>query len=549
MIGRTPYGTSSTLQNTRKVLAGTQTGAQTSRCRLLRIQCLATVGSSRRGTEDGLEFRVLEPLTVLVDDGPVPLGGVKQRSALAMLVLRAGHVVSRQQLIDGIWGESPPPSVGPSLDTYISRIRGVLPSGGNLLVRQAPGYRLELPPGVLDLERFETLVAAGRKAVADGDLRVGANAFAQALAFFRGEPLEDLAQAPFAEGEIRRLEELRLGVLEQRLDADLALGGDADVVGEIETLVARHPLREGLWSRLMLALYRSGRQGEALLAFDRARQVLAEELGLDPGESLLRLHRRILDQDPSLMEKVAPGGGVREVPASWSTGEAPPSEAGLSDTDGVGPPAWRRWLPATTRRNRLVAGATVVAVALALAAVVVPGVIDEKPVAASAPTHPRTALLDAHTGQEVGSVPIADLPEAAYPVYSDETFWVQNFSPNSFVEIDPDNGAVIKQVTPPASQVGVSEESVTLTPFAVDGDSLWVGSGDDLVRLDVSIDREVDRLRLDQYVGGGVGVVEGVAVGDGSVWVGRDVGGGQIVRIDPATGLVQHRFDNVTAHL
>lgn len=503
------------------------------------------------GREDGLEFRVLGPLTVVNDDGRVPLGGMKQRSALAILVLGAGHVVSRQQLIDGIWGESPPPSAGPGLDTYISRLRRVLPADGTALVTQAPGYRLELPPGVLDLEQFETQVATARKALADGDVQVAADAFDQALALFRGEPLEDLAQAPFADMEIRRLEELRLGVLEQRLDANLALGRDADVIGEVETLVAaRYPLREGLWSRLMLALYRSGRQGDALHAFDRARQVLSEELGLDPGESLLRMHRRILQQDPSLMEGVATDGAVREIPASRAPSDAPPGEARLTDPKSPGRPASSRRIPAMTGRRRLLlAAAAVVAVVLAPASVIVPGLTD-KEAAVSAPTRPRTAVIDAQTGEEVGSVPIAELAVSAYPVYGDGTFWVQNFSPNSFVEIDPDSGAVIGQLTYPfASPTGSSEESATLTPFDVDGDSLWVGSGHDLVRLDMSLDRVIERFHLDQYVGGGASIVEGVAIGDGSVWVSRDVGGGQIVRLDPSSGRVQHRFDAVTAHL
>lgn len=499
-----------------------------------------------------MELRVLGPLTVVVGKRAIPLGGLKQRSALAILALRAGHVVSRQELIDGMWGEFPPPSAHASLDTYISRLRRILaPGAGSArLVTQSPGYRLELQPGVLDLDLFQARVATARRAVADGDVQAAADGFTAALALFRGTPLEDLVRSPFAGIEIRRLEEQRLGVLEHRLDADLELGRSADVVGEIETLVALHPLREGLWMRLMLALYRSGRPGDALLAFDRARQILAEELGMDPGDSLLRLQSRILQQDPALMETEAAGGSGHH----GSTETAPTVksyvEPAPSDPKRPRPAAGaRRTLSSAGRGPLLLVAAAALSLALGLAAVLIPDPKDPEPQAVATPSRPRTALIDASTGQEVGNVPLAEVAVSAYPVYADGHFWVQNFDPNSYVEIDPRSGAVVNQLTMPSWPVDVSEESGTLTPFAISDGILWAGSGHDLVMLDVSVDRVVDRLPLDQYVGGGSGLVEGVAVGDGSVWVGRSVGGGQIARLDPATGRVQHRFDDVTAHM
>jgi DNA-binding SARP family transcriptional activator len=231
------------------------------------------------------EFRILGPLQVLDKGRVLPLGGAKQRSTLAVLLLGRNQVVSRDRLIDGVWGESPPPSAGPTLETYVSRLRRVLPNDahGHRVVTQAPGYRLRVEPGELDLQRFERLLEQARRKRAAGDPEAAASDLREALSLFRGTPLEDLVHAPFAQAEIGRLEELRLVALEQRLEADLAVGRHAELVGELESLAARYPFREDLWSQLMLALYRAGRQGEALLAFDRARRTLAEELGVDPG--------------------------------------------------------------------------------------------------------------------------------------------------------------------------------------------------------------------------------------------------------------------------
>jgi SARP family transcriptional regulator, regulator of embCAB operon len=176
-----------------------------------------------------LEFRILGPFQVLDEGRVLPLGGAKQRSALAMLVLGRNGVVSRDRLIDGLWGPSPPPSAGPTLDTYISRLRRVLPEDerGARLLTQAPGYRLRVEPGELDLERFEHLLSQARAARAAGDPASAGEQLRHALSVFRGDPLEDLVRVPFAAVEVGRLEELRLRALEQRLDADLAAGRHA----------------------------------------------------------------------------------------------------------------------------------------------------------------------------------------------------------------------------------------------------------------------------------------------------------------------------------
>src|SRR5919106_5350724 len=187
-----------------------------------------------------MEFLILGPLRALVEGRTLPLGGAKQGSTLALLLLGRNRVVSRDHLVDGLWGASPPPSAGATLETYVSRLRRVLRDEGDdaRLLTQSPGYRLRVEPGEFDLERFETLLDDGREARAAGNPLKAGKALRDALALFRGEPLEDLAHVPFAAEEIRRLEELRLAALEERLDADLAVGRHAELVAELESLTA-----------------------------------------------------------------------------------------------------------------------------------------------------------------------------------------------------------------------------------------------------------------------------------------------------------------------
>jgi DNA-binding SARP family transcriptional activator len=241
-----------------------------------------------------VEFRLLGPLEVADHGRPVALGGGKQRSLFALLLLNANEVVSKERLIDELWGESPPATVAKSVQIYVSRLRKQL--GDGRLVTRAPGYLLRLEPAELDLDRFQALVAD-----ADGaDPVTAAGKLRAALALWHGPPLADLAYEPFVQGEIARLEELRLTVLEQRIEADLAAGRHAELVGELEGLIRRHPARERLSGQLMLCLYRCGRQAEALEAFRATRAALVDELGIEPGRALRDLHEAILRQDPAL---------------------------------------------------------------------------------------------------------------------------------------------------------------------------------------------------------------------------------------------------------
>ena len=245
-----------------------------------------------------MEFRILGPLEVVEDGRALGLGSRKQRVLLALLLLHADEVVSRDRLIDDLWHGEPPAAAETTLRSHISRLRAAL--GASRLPGRAPGYRLVLAPDELDAAQCERLLAEGRDALAQGRAAAAAERLRSALALWRGSPLADVAYEPFAQGEITRLEELRLAVIEERIQADLALGRHADLVGELAALVAEHPLRERLRGQLMLALYRSGRQADALASYRQGRRVLTGELGLEPSEALKDLQRAILAHDPSL---------------------------------------------------------------------------------------------------------------------------------------------------------------------------------------------------------------------------------------------------------
>jgi DNA-binding SARP family transcriptional activator len=239
------------------------------------------------------EYRILGPLEVLAADGPVPLGGPKQRALLALLLLNANRVVARERLVDELWGERPPETAVETVQVYVSRLRKLLPA--DALVTRPPGYLLAVEPTTIDLARFERLVADARGAPpqrASALLR-------EALELWRGPALAEFEDEPFARVERERLDDLRLTALEHRIEADLALGRDAELVGELEALITEQPHRERLRAQLMLALYRAGRQAQALTAYRRARAAL-DELGLEPNQALKQLEQQILRQDPSL---------------------------------------------------------------------------------------------------------------------------------------------------------------------------------------------------------------------------------------------------------
>ncbi|HZR92524.1 MAG TPA: AfsR/SARP family transcriptional regulator [Gaiellaceae bacterium] len=253
-----------------------------------------------------MDFGILGPLEVGDEGRILSLGGTRQRALLALLLLNANQVVSSARLIDELWGDDPPDSGTAALQVRVSQLRKALGAGGGAIVTRAPGYVIHLGSDQLDLQRFERLLAEADRDLRGGDPGQASSKLGEALSLWRGAPLADLADEAFAQPAIARLEELRLVAQELRIEADLTLGRHNELVGELEALVAAHPLREGLCRQLMLALYRSGRQAEALEAYQTSRRTLVEELGIEPGPRLKDLERSVLRQDRSLDLVAAP---------------------------------------------------------------------------------------------------------------------------------------------------------------------------------------------------------------------------------------------------
>jgi WD40 repeat protein/serine/threonine protein kinase/class 3 adenylate cyclase/DNA-binding winged helix-turn-helix (wHTH) protein len=269
------------------------------------VSVAATKASTalERPSLGSLEFKILGPLDVTQEGRALPAGGRRQRLVLAYLILEANHVVSMDDLIDRVWGEEPPKAARSTIHGYISHLRSAV--GAERIEGKAPGYVFHAEVDEVDVLRFERLARRARRHL-ETDPAQAVASFEEALSLWRGSPLADLAESEALAGEISRLEELRKGVVEDLIRARLALGEHAQVIGELERLIARDPLRERLWAHLMLALNRSGRQADALDAFGRARSILADELGIDPSAELRELHERILKQDPTLELKGRP---------------------------------------------------------------------------------------------------------------------------------------------------------------------------------------------------------------------------------------------------
>ncbi len=265
--------------------------------------------------EGTLEFRLLGPLEARLENRTLPLGGVRQRGLLALLLLRANEVVSRDRLIDELWRDHAPETAANALAALVSRLRRVLPA--DVLLTRSGGYEASVELDAIDLFRFQRLAEEGGRALAAGDAAEAADRLRSGLALWRGPPLADFTYEPFAEPVIRRLTEIRLAAVENRIDADLALGRHGELAGELQSLVLDHPLRERFRGQLMLAFYRSGRQAEALEVYRDGRQTLIDELGIDPSPALQELERAILRQDP----------GVRAPMPAPTTELAPPPTA------------------------------------------------------------------------------------------------------------------------------------------------------------------------------------------------------------------------------
>jgi DNA-binding SARP family transcriptional activator len=270
-----------------------------------------------------MEFRILGPLEVLEEGRLVALGGGKPRALLAVLLLHPNEVLTTDRLVEELWGEHAPPTAAKAVHVHVSRLRKALAagagngtSGEDVLVTRERGYELRLDPERLDSNCFERLITEGRRELEAGTPKRALAVLEEGLSLWRGEPLADLAYEPFAQREIARLADLRVVALEVLAEAKLALGRHAEVITQLEALIGEHPYRERLRGQLMLALYRSERQADALDAYQDARRALVEELGIEPGERLRALERGILAQDPAL---AAPGPATAELPRESET--------------------------------------------------------------------------------------------------------------------------------------------------------------------------------------------------------------------------------------
>jgi len=275
----------------------------------------------------GLAIGVLGPLEVRSGGVPVPVGAPKQRSLLAMLALEAGGVVPTDQLVDRLWERRAPPTAVATLQVYVSQLRKLL--GSKTIATRRPGYALSIAPSAVDAVEFERLANGGRSLIGGGEMDGARLALTEALSLWRGAALSEFIYEEWAAAPARHLEELRMVAREDLLDARLGLGASREVVGELEELVTEFPLRERLRGQLMLALYRSGRQADALAAFQDARRVLVDELGIDPSANLAELERRILQQDPTLGD----AGDPMVITMAASAANLP--EAGTRESDPV----------------------------------------------------------------------------------------------------------------------------------------------------------------------------------------------------------------------
>src|SRR4051794_6810309 len=356
-----------------------------------------------------MDYRILGPLEVRDDRGEITLGGGKQRALLVLLLVHANESLSTDRLIDELWPARPPPTAGKILQNYISQLRRVL--GADRVLTQARGYALRVEPGELDVDRFRQRFEEGKRARAAGDAERGSSLLRDALLLWRGPPLSDFAYEPFAASEIRRLDELHANVLMECIDAELALGRGAELVGELEGLVAKHPLQERLRGQLMLALYRSGRQAEALQVYQGARQTLVEELGIEPSQDLQRLERAILTHDAAIEQP------ADERPARVPTG------AGSSR---------RRWRAMARNQILLVAVlASAAAVGGAAAAIFI---WSDHPVPVSLVTGNAVAIIDPHSNRVTAQIPVGAGPGAL--ALGNRSLWVANTLDENVSRID-----------------------------------------------------------------------------------------------------------------
>jgi YVTN family beta-propeller protein len=440
-----------------------------------------------------MQFRILGSLEVATDGRRVSLGGTRQRAVLAILLLHHGEVVSVDRLVDELWGERPPDTATKTVQVYVSRLRKEL--GEGVVLTRGGGYLLDIEPEQVDAARFERFARDGRNALERGDVSGARDQLGEALDMWRGPALADLAYEEFAQGEVARLDELRLATLEERIEADLALGRHAELVPELEILVREHPARERLRAQLILALYRSGRQADALASYRDARRALVDELGLEPSRELQALEQAILTQDPAL-----------------------------------DPPARRRRPPpADSRRGArvLVALGGAILLLAAVAAIFAAGDEASDPEQASGNS---LAVIDPESNRLVATVPTGVRPTdvAAGAGY----IWVANRDDDTVTQIAPRSRRVVSTTSPGVSVAGL----------AADRHGVWIGDirRSRLVRLDPGFHSVVRSVRVASATEGfGLLGTNPMATGYGAVWTGRSYGA--VARVDATSREVTAR--------
>jgi YVTN family beta-propeller protein len=520
-----------------------------------------------------MEFRILGPLEVRNGGRPVEIGGPKQRALLAVLLLHANEVVSSDELIDALWEEAAPPTATKTLQAHVSRLRKAL--GDGRLETRGHGYLLHVGGGELDAEAFGATLEAARGALADGDPKAAKEDTREALALWRGSPLADVAYESFAQAEIQRLEELRLAAQEEWFEAELALGRHAEIVPELKRQLGAHPLRERLLGQLMIALYRSDRQAEALQAYEQGRRALAEELGLEPSKRLRSLERRILEHDPEL---AAPPKRDRPTLVPASVWRNPRRVALLGAVVLIAAIA-----VAVLRASLLDSGARSLTdiEGNALAALDTRSGRVEEAVASPAPPTAiavgygfvwaasadgnNVVVVDPKTNTVRDTIPVESAPGGI--ALGGGWVWVTNSLTGTVSQISPRTLSVVQPIRVGNGPTGIaaggryvwvantSDHTVSklrasdgrvLRTFpvgpdpgavAVDESAVWVASklSSVIVKLSPTTGEVVDRIPV------GAGPA-GIAVGGGSVWVANSLSG-TVSRIDPNTGDVRRTVD------
>jgi DNA-binding SARP family transcriptional activator/DNA-binding beta-propeller fold protein YncE len=490
-----------------------------------------------------VDYRILGSFEVSDGGAPVTPGTGRQRALLALLLLRPNETVQSETLVDELW-ESPPPSATKILQNYVSQLRRTL--GDGVLVTRGRGYALRVEPGEVDVDRFVAQLEIGRRALATNDPELAAATLRAALELWRGPPLVDFADERFAQADIDRLEELRLAALTERIEADLALGRHAELIGELDVLARRYPFQERLCAQRMLALYRSGRQAEALEAYRATRHSLNEEMGIDPGGALQALERAILTQDPAL--------------------DLPPARTG-SSREGVGE---------RSRRSRRFLAAGIVALTAIVGAAAWLLLLDGRESAGVVDPAYSVGVVDPESNEIVDRIEVGLLPSAV--ATGAGNVFVLNQGETTVSKIDATTHRVTRTIplTETANEVGAtaiafghgaawigdgnaatvsrvdsaqvrSDPPVRIHPrfesdvllIATDATAVWVVSArrSTIYKLDPVSTRTLSRARVPA-------TPIGVAAGRGAVWMtsirpvrtpGTIATSGALTRIDPAT--------------